>query len=187
MPTPDPTKIRIAGTGAIWKAPVGSTAPTDSTTALAGAWLNLGYVSNGFEITQELKTKEIEVWQSLEIVRQIATGLSRTVQFEAVESNNQTVALAFNGATITAGTAGAYTMSVPSSYQQTEFALVLDATDGTTSMRVYIPRAVLNAVPKITAGREDAITYNFEIQVLQPSDGTSNPITVFGKDAGVAS
>jgi hypothetical protein len=186
MASPDSTKIRIAGTGAIWKAPVGSTAPTDSTTALAAAWLNLGYMQDGFEVNQELKTKDIEVWQSLEVVRQIATGLSRTINFEAIESNNQTVALAWNNATITPGTGGAYTMTIPSSYLASEFALILDATDGTTSQRIYIPRATLNATPKITAGRQDAITYQFEIQVLQPTDG-SNPVIVYGKDAGVAS
>jgi len=182
----DSTKIRIAGTGSVWKAPTGTTLPTDSTTALNAAFKNLGFVKNGFEVNQDFKTQEIEVWQTLEPVRQFPTGINKTISFEAVESNNVTVALAWNNATITTTSGGVYTMSIPSSYVNTEFSIVADMSDGTTSQRIVIPRATLNALPKITAGRQDAITYQFEIQILAPVDNSAS-VLVYGVDAGIAS
>ena len=77
-------------------------------------------------------------------------------------------------------------MSIPSSYVNTEFSLVADMSDGSTSQRIVIPRATLNALPKITAGRQDAITYNFEIQILAPTDNSAS-VLVYGVDAGIAS
>lgn len=182
----DASKIRIAGTGAIWKAPAGTTLPTDSTTALNAAFKNMGYVKNGFEINTELKGKTVDVWQSVEPARFIITGKSIKFQWESIESNNTTVALAWNNATITPTTGGAYSMSIPSTYLAAEFSLVFDATDGTTSTRYVIPRAVLTGVPKITAGREEEISYQFEIQVLAPTDGSAS-VLAYGVDAGVAS
>ena len=41
----DATNVRVGITGGLYKAPVGSTAPTDATTALDAAFINLGYVS----------------------------------------------------------------------------------------------------------------------------------------------
>jgi hypothetical protein len=182
----DASKIRIAGTGAIWKAPVGTTAPTDSTTAYGASWLNLGYAKDGFEIDQELKSKDVEVWQSLEVVRQIPTGISRKISWESVESNNTTVALAWNGATITTTSGGIYTMTIPSTYAAVEFALGLDWSDGTTSQRLIFPRCTLDGLPKVVAGRQNEITYQFSIQVLQPTDGSAS-VKAYGVDAGVAS
>lgn len=182
----DSSKIRIAGTGAIYKAPVGTAAPTDSTTAWGAGWVNLGFAKDGFEIDQELKTKDVEAWQTLEVVRQFPTAISRKATWESIESNNKTVALAWNNATITAGTGGAYTMSIPASYINQEFALGLDWSDGTTSQRIVIPRATLDALPKISAGRQDIITFQFSVQVLAPTDNSAS-IIIYGVDAGVAS
>ena len=178
----DSRNIRIAGTGAIYKAPVGSTAPTDSTTALDAAFVNLGFAKDGFEINQEYKTKDVEAWQTREVVLQFPTSLSRTVSFESIESNKASVALAWNNATITKTTGGVYSMTLPASYVNTEFALVLDMSDGTTSQRIYFPRCTLNALPKVTAGRTDIISYQFEIQVLAPTDNSAS-VVIYGVDS----
>lgn len=183
----DATKIKVAGTGAIWKAPTGTTLPTDASSAYAGAFVNLGWISDGgFQIDQSLKTKPITAWQSIETVRLISTGLERSVTFEALESNKNTVALAWNNATITAGSGGAYTMSLSSSTLSSEFILGIDWNDGTTIQRIVFPRATLKALPKIKYARTDAVSYTLEIQALQPADGSASVI-ILGLDSGVAS
>jgi hypothetical protein len=183
----DATKVKVAGSGAIWKAPTGTTLPTDSTSAYATGFVNLGYVSEGgFEFANELKTKEINAWQTIEAVRLINTAISRSVSFEALESNKNTVALAWGGATITAGTGGAYTIDIPDPSVAQEFILGIDWTDGSTSQRIIIKRAVLKSLPKVKFTRQDAVSFALEIQALAPADG-SDPIVVYGVDAGVAS
>lgn len=185
----DASKVRIAGTGsAVWIAPVGTTLPTDSTSALASGFVNLGYLDDakGAELTQDLKTKEVSAWQTLENVRIINTSLVRSVSFTSIESNVKTVALAWGGATITAGTGGVYTLTIPDASATAEYVFVIDWTDGATSQRIIIKRGVFKSLPKVKFSRTDAISYGFEVTALAPADG-SKAIAVYGVDAGVAS
>jgi hypothetical protein len=100
------SQIRVAGIGNVFRAPLGTTIPTDSTTALSAAYVNVGYATNGFEVAQDRKTKEITVWQSPEPARLITTGLTRKFKFELQQTNKTTLALAWGGTIIpVAGTA----------------------------------------------------------------------------------
>ena len=101
MSAPSATKVRIAGTGAIWKAPLGTPLPTDSTTQWNSAFVNLGYLEDGFELEQDLTTKDLNAWQTLETTRTIATALIRKLLFTIDQTDKDTVALALGGATIT--------------------------------------------------------------------------------------
>lgn len=94
-------QIRVAGTGAFWKAPLGTVIPTDSTTAWNAAFVNLGFATDGFEMSQDKKTQGITGWQSLEELRLIVQSLVRKFKFELLQSNGATLSLAWGGATIT--------------------------------------------------------------------------------------
>lgn len=182
----DASKIKVAGTGAIWKAPIGTSGvPTDSTTAYPNGFVNLGWISEGgFQLDQSLKTKAVGAWQSIETVRLISTGLERSVSFETLESNAATLSLAFNNATITNGSAGAYTMSLSASQLSAEFVLGIDWSDGVTSQRIIFPRAVLKSLPKIKYTRQDALQFSMEIMALAPADGSAS-VLIYGKDSGI--
>ena len=105
MAAPNSGKVRIAGTGNIFKAPLGTTLPPDSTTAWGAAFLNLGYMTDGFQVAQALSTKEVPAWQSLESLRTIPISLIRKFTFDAVQTDKETLALAWGGATITSNPA----------------------------------------------------------------------------------
>jgi len=180
----DSSKIKIAGSGAIWYAPAGTTLPTDSTSALASGFVNIGYLKDGFELSQDLKTKEVTGWQNLDILRLIPTSLSRSVKFNAIETNKTTLGLAWGGATVTVGSGSVYSLTLPASQTAAEFVIVLDWNDGTVSQRIVIKRAAFKNLPKVKFSRMDEINYDFEIQALVPSDGSA-AIATFGVDAGV--
>ena len=181
----DASKIRVAGSGAIWYAPTGTALPTDSTTALDAAFVNIGYAQDGFELDQTIKNQEVNAWQTAEVVKVINTGITRKVMCEALEMNKATVGLAWGGATITPGTAGVYTLTIPNAQLTKEFILVADWNDGTKSQRVVIKRAALTALPKQKIGRQDTISFQFEVQALLPTDN-SDPVVAYGVDAGVS-
>ena len=101
MSAPSATKVRVAGTGAIWKAPLGTALPTDSVTPWNAAFVNLGYMDDGFEIDQALTVKDVAGWQSLETLRTIATGLVRKFLFNAIQTDKESLALAWGGGTVT--------------------------------------------------------------------------------------
>lgn len=180
----DSSKIKIAGSGAVWYAPAGTTLPTDSTTALASGFVNVGYLKDGFELAQDLKTKEVTGWQSLDVLRLIPTQLSRSVKFSGIETNKTSVGLAWGGATVTVGSGSVYSLTLPAASTTQEFIIVLDWNDGAVSQRIVIKRATFKNLPSVKFSRMDEINYDFEIQALVPTDG-SNAVAVYGSDAGV--
>jgi hypothetical protein len=184
MASPDSSKIKIAGSGAVWYAPAGSTLPTDSTSALAAAFVNVGYLKNGFTLNQDYKTKEILGWQNLDVLRLIPTQLSRSAKFTGIETNKISTQLAWNAATVTTTTGSAYSMTLPTNIAAQEFILVLDWNDGTASQRIVFKRATFKTLPAVTFDRQDEIDYEFEIQALVPTDGSAS-VAVYGSDAGV--
>ena len=99
--TLDATQVRIAGTGSIWKAPLGTALPTDSVTAWNAAFTNLGFIQDGFVMTQDMKKQDINAWQTVENIRSIVTSLVRKFSFELLQTNKATLAAAWGGATIT--------------------------------------------------------------------------------------
>ena len=101
MSAPSTTKVRIAGTGAIWKAPLGTALPTDSVTAWNAAFVNLGYLEDGFELEQDLTTKELNAWQSVEMIRSITINHFRKFLFTVNQTDKDTIALALGGAVVT--------------------------------------------------------------------------------------
>jgi hypothetical protein len=184
MPSPDSSKIKIAGSGAVWYAPAGTTLPTDSTTALAAGFVNVGYLKDGFELAQDLKTKEVTGWQNLDVLRLIPTQLSRSVKFSGIETNKTSVSLAWGGATVTVGSGSVYSLTLPSAITGQEFIIVLDWNDGSVSQRIVIKRATFKDLPNVKFSRMDEINYDFTIQALVPTDG-STAVAVYGSDAGV--
>ena len=112
MAAPNSSKVRIAGSGAIWKAPLGTTLPTDSITAWGAGFLNLGYMADGFTVAQSLSTKDVQGWQSLESLRTIATSLIRKFTFDSIQTDKETLALAWGGGTVTSNPATLGTVTI---------------------------------------------------------------------------
>lgn len=183
--TLDATQIRVAGTGAIWKAPVGSTAPTDSVTALDAAFSNLGFAANGFTVTPSLKTQTVMGWQSTNALRNFNTELTRKLGFELQQSNADTLALAWGG-TVVPGTGHAYTINIPDQVGILEYAFVVDWSDGSINQRIYIPRASIVTLPTIKGDRTKETTYAFEFMPLIPAPGEGNSVQIFGLDQAVS-
>lgn len=177
-------QIRVAGTGAVWRAPLGTALPTDSTSALATGWNNLGYMKSGFTFTPSLKTTPVMGWQSTNILRLIATEKSSKIGFEAQQTNLQTTAMAWGG-TVVPGTAGVFSITIPDTASVDEAAYVVDMIDGPISYRFVIERAGMLTLPVIKGDRTAETSYAFEIQVLVPADN-SDSIKIYGVDSGVS-
>jgi hypothetical protein len=94
-------QVRVAGTGALWKAPLGTALPADSVAAWGPGFVNLGYADDGFVMKQDLKRKEVSGWQTLELLRLITLALNRSFTFNLKQSNRDTLGLAWGGAVIT--------------------------------------------------------------------------------------
>jgi hypothetical protein len=99
------------GPGTLYVAQVGSTAPTNVTSAWAAAWKEIGYTSEGTELTIEVSRDPVEVAEELDPVAYASTARSASVAFAMAELTARNLTIAFNGGTVS--TAGGVTTYVP--------------------------------------------------------------------------
>lgn len=97
----------LTGPGLLYAAPLGTTEPTDATTALPGAWREVGYTDEGSTFSYELNTEQVEVAETLDPIRQVNTSRTITIAFAMAEMSRRNLALALNAGANAANT-GAY-------------------------------------------------------------------------------
>ena len=77
-----------AATGAIFVAPNGTALPTDATTALASAYVLLGFTSDeGVQISEDSSTESIRAWEGRSNVFTIRSEYTETVSFTPIQCN----------------------------------------------------------------------------------------------------
>jgi hypothetical protein len=162
---PDPTNVFVAGNGAVWVAPEGTTLPTDLA-PLASPWEDVGYVGeDGAQFTFSRDTEDINAWQSAEPVRVLVTLEPKTIALELLEWDRTTVELAFRGGAFT-GSTPPYTYTPPDSGASDVRAMVVDAIDGDSALRFMFPRVQLSGDLTFAFLRTDAARLAMEFSVL---------------------
>lgn len=143
----DADQILVGANGSIHVAPVGSTEPTDASSALDAAFIDLGAISENGAAIQDAKTLQpIRIWQSFYPARRIITERDFTVTFALAEWSANTVELAFGG-TVTepdpTGAAGEYKLTPPSPEDIDDRCMVLEWADGTKNYRLVMPSGMV--------------------------------------------
>ena len=91
-------------TGGVYAAPIGTNVPTDATTALDAAFVNLGYISeDGITNAIEADSEDIKAWGG-DTVLTVATSRTETFAFTMLESlNENALKQAYGADNVTAG------------------------------------------------------------------------------------
>lgn len=163
----DQTKVAVAVTGSVSRAPLGTAAPTTQASALNVAFVDLGYIGEG-GVTQSLPasgdTNNIPAWQNgatVRVVRSLPTDLP-TFSFVALETN-KTVVETWAGATVTqTATEGALVVNTLSA--RTHFSWVIDVVDGAELERIYIPDGLVTDIGDRVYANTEAIGYEMTIE-----------------------
>lgn len=162
----DQTKVGVAVTGSICRAPLATAAPTSQASALNVAFVDLGYIGEG-GVTQTLPasgdTTPIKAWQNGATVRILRTASEdpATFSFVALETN-KTVVESWAGATITQTvTEGSYTLDTTAN--RTHYAWVIDVVDGAELERIYIADGVVFEVGDRVYANQEPIGYEMTI------------------------
>jgi hypothetical protein len=162
--------VLVAATGAAMIAPLGTTAPTDATSAWGAGWLDLGYLSeDGFTENPILESDEIKAWQSGAIVRKVITGSGEEFSFDTIETNLNTVTLFYPGSVITvAGSNTKVEIHIPVATPQ---AFGFDVIDGSRRARIIVPRAELTERGEVNYKNADAVAQPFTVNATPDSAG----------------
>jgi hypothetical protein len=161
----EPQNVVVAGTGAVWVAPEGTALPANLTPPIA-PWEDVGYVGeDGVSFTFSRDQEEITAWQAADPVRILITTEPKTIEFELLEFDQESLLLAFRGGSV-AGAAPPYTYTPPDPGATDVRAMLIDGVDGALTFRFGFPRVQLQGDLEFALLRTDAVRLSMEFGVL---------------------
>ena len=164
------SQVRVAGTGELFLAPVGTAFPTDADSAPAAAWKGYGYTTeDGVVLSKSVEREGIPAWQSTTPVRYLITGQEFTIQATFLQTNADIVRL-WLGATSFEGAASDYTGEVPVDPVTEQFALLLDWKDGDIASRLGVPKVEITETGDVSIARQ-ATAFPVTFGALAPDAG----------------
>lgn len=153
--------------GGVWIAPKGTTLPTDGTTALTGAYKNMGYISeDGYVQSIETDTEEIKAWGG-DVVLTAQSSYKETHTVNFIETKVDTLKAIFGASNVTEAS-GKITVNVKSTPLDECVVVIELALTGGRIKRVVIPHAKI-------ADRSGDITYSDTSAVAYPAKFSAAP------------
>jgi hypothetical protein len=162
-------------TGAIYAAPVGTTLPTDTTTALNEAFKPLGYCSeDGLVNSTDLQSENIKAWGG-DTVLSVQTSRDDTFKFTLLEILNLDVCkFVYGNDNVTGALDTGVTITV-NNKEVDERALVIDLIlRNNTAKRIVIPDGKLSDLGDINYVDNDAVGYETTMTCMPDASGNTH-------------
>lgn len=161
--------------GAIYRAPLGSTLPTDVTTALDAAFVALGYCGeDGLVNSNSPENDDIKAWGG-DTVLSVQTAKEDTFKFTLIEALNVDVLKAIYGASNVTGTL-ATGITVTANADDAEYAawVVEMVMKGGAAKRIVIPSGKVTEVGDVTYADGDAVGYETTVKAVPDTSGNTH-------------
>lgn len=173
----------VAANGAsIYAAPLGTALPTDSTTALDVAWVDLGWV-NEDGVTNSLKrnTTKHRSWGGT-VVKVTQDAYEETIKFALLESSANVLAVAFGSDNVSVS---GDTFSVQHSHLQlARQSFCIDFVDGTRKGRIIIKEGQVTEVGDAKYVHKDLLRWDLTVDTFIPTGATAAVVQYFGTLSG---
>lgn len=173
--TANVTAGKPKATGGVYRAPLGTTLPTDATTALAQAFVGLGFVTDaGMTQSYNHQTTDIKDWGGATILT-TEEGLTDTYQFTMAEALNVDALKAFFGDTNVTGnlatgiTVTGNSKAIPAACYVFELAVA----DG-GYRRIVLPNAKPNAHADVQYVGNNVVGYGITLTCMPDSSGNTH-------------
>ena len=169
------TTGKPAVTGGIWVAPLGSTLPTDASTALDAAFKCLGYASeDGVTNSNSPDTDTIRAWGGDTVLTPVS-GKDDTWSFTLIEALNDEVLKFVYGASNVTGTLSTGLTVKANNEDTDDVALVIEMVlRGGALKRVCLPCCHVTEVGEITYTDGDAVGYETTVTAQPDSYGNTH-------------
>lgn len=161
--------------GAISRAPLGTTLPTDAITALDAAFKSLGYVSDGgLTNSTDMDSDSINAWGG-DTVLTMNTGKTDSFKFTLIEVLNPEVLKTVYGDANVTGTLDTGITVKSNNTAQAACCWVIDMIMRDNAIkRIVIPSAAVTEVGDVDYTDEDAVGYETTITATPDSDGNTH-------------
>lgn len=161
--------------GGIYRAPVGTTLPTDASTALAAAFKNVGYISEDGYVNSLSKTiNDIKEWGG-ETVDSELQEQKEDFKFKMISALNLDARKAVYGDTNVTESTGAITTTVKAGLFGEGVWVIDEAVKGGRLMRTVIPNGKITSLGDIPHKGTEAIGFDVTLTAMYDSTiaGTS--------------
>lgn len=176
----DADEVVIGSFGHVYVGPVGTVGPSDPTTALNAAFVELGFLSeDGVTFTPGVDLNEVPAWQSPYPVRRKVTGRTLDLEFTMLQMNQTTLPFALGGGGLTT-LAGVHRYTPPVGDVVDERALVVDWQDGDKHYRMHVLRGLVSDLGGFTVNRTDAVGLEVTFSLL--AEGEIAPYDIYSDD-----
>lgn len=160
--------------GGIYRAPKGTTLPTDATTALGAAFQNMGYISEDGVVNSLNKTsQDIKEWGG-DTVMTVKTGQNDTFKLKYIESMNLEVLKSIYGAENVTESNGAVTVKVNAKDAGAAVYVIDMAQNGGRLKRIVIPRGTVSALGDIVYKNDTPVGYDVTISAGLDTNGNTH-------------
>ena len=167
----DATQVRVGITGELYKAPLGTTAPTGPTSVLDAAFTGLGYVSeDGVTESWDDSVDNIVAWQSATTVRAAVTESTGTLAMTLIQTNATVLEAFHRGSTMAEPTADTFRLDVKP-IQSDPSAWVLDVIDGDRHIRMFLGNAEITERGEVMYANGQPIGYPITITCYPDANG----------------
>ena len=165
-------KPKVAG--GIWRAPIGTTLPTDATTALAAAFKSVGYVAQGGVTKKtEMTANSYRAWGG-DVVAVYTTEKSDRFSFGLIEVlNEETYKITHGDSNVSGAIATGLTVK-GNAKELDEYIWVIELLLRENAVkRIVIPKGKVTEIGDVVYQDSDVINYPITITAQAGSDGDS--------------
>lgn len=164
-------QVRVAGTGELSLAPVGSTLPTSAVDELDAAFAGYGFTNeDGVTLSKSVEREGIPAWQSTTPVRYLTTSQEFTAACTFLQSNAEILKLWLgSGDFATDGSTGSRA-DVPVDPVGQQYAFVLEWRDAEITSRLVIPKVEITETGDVQLARA-ATAFPVTFGALAPDSG----------------
>lgn len=161
--------------GAIYTAPIGTTLPTDATTALDNAFVCLGYVSeDGLSNNNELSVEAIKAWGG-NIVYRSLTEMNDEFGLALIETENADVLKTVYGeSNVTVDASRNISVDVVGEDPIERVWVFELALRGDKAKRIVIPDGAITSRDEITYNDSDAVAYGITVSAYPDANGSTH-------------
>ena len=167
----DAANVKAGLTGKVWAAPIGTPLPTDATTALDAAFVDLGYISaDGVKQVPDRSTTDHKAWGG-DVVKTTLDEHKVSFPFAMLESKAAVYQVYYGDET---ATNTAWTVK---NVEGVKRSWVFESVDGTEVTRQVVPNGQVTGVDEVAFKTDVLTTYGVTVTAF-PETGTE--VKVYG-------